>query len=151
MNWNEMLLYSFFNSGCEMKINEIILHDDREMRWNEVKFMKINETRPWETTKRFIEFYQKSARRARRQRYRHRNFSPQAGRLTIRHGILNNWTWCSGNSWRSTSWLALHCRFGLNRACLLVSINVCIGLTSLSSPLACASKKWRDTIHELLH
>jgi hypothetical protein len=53
---------------------------------------------------------------------------------------LNNWAWCSDNSCRSTSWLALHCRFGLNRACLLVSINVCIGLTSLSSPLACTSK-----------
>jgi hypothetical protein len=57
---NEMKCYSFFNSGCEMKINEIILHDDREMRWNEAKFMKFNETRPWEPTKRFIEFYQKS-------------------------------------------------------------------------------------------
>ena len=33
-----------------------------------------------------------------RQRYRHRNFSPQPGRLTISHGNLNNWTWCSGNS-----------------------------------------------------
>ncbi len=33
---------------------------DREMMWNEVKFMKFSETRPWEPTNRFIEFYQKS-------------------------------------------------------------------------------------------
>ncbi len=26
MKWNEMKCFSFFNSVCEMKINEIILH-----------------------------------------------------------------------------------------------------------------------------
>jgi hypothetical protein len=45
--WNEKLMKLFF-------IN------DREMRWNEVKFMKFDETRPWEPTKKFIQFYQKS-------------------------------------------------------------------------------------------
>ncbi len=33
-------------------------------------------------------------------------------RPIVRHGNLNNYTWCHGNSWRSRSWLDLHCRFG---------------------------------------
>ena len=65
MKWNERFT-SLFTSGCEMKINEIIL---QRVSWNEVKFMKFmkfmkfsetSETRLWEATTRFIEFYQKS-------------------------------------------------------------------------------------------
>ena len=61
-------------------------------------------------------------------RCRHRNFS-KARRLSISHGNLNYWTWCSGNSWSSRSGLPLHYRCRLNRTCLLVSIHA-----SLSSP-----------------
>ncbi len=42
---------------------KLFFREVREMRWNEVKFMKFikcSETRLWETTTRLIEFYQKA-------------------------------------------------------------------------------------------
>jgi hypothetical protein len=75
LKWNEMKwkVYLFFNSGCEMKINEIN-SSLMTVKWGTMKFiMKFSKTshlfrignkntweRPWEPTKRFIEFYEKS-------------------------------------------------------------------------------------------
>ncbi len=70
-------------------------------------------------------------------RWRRRKFS-KARRLSISHGNLNYWTWCSGNSWSSRNWLPLHCRCRLNRACLLVSIH-----TSNSSPARLCLQKMK--------
>jgi hypothetical protein len=84
----------------------------------------------------------------RQHRYRHTNFS-QVRRLNISHGNLNNWTWYSGNSWISTSWLGLHVWPESN---LFVGVNTHFPLIAFHvSLLLCVSKKWRDTIHELFH
>ena len=62
MKWNDCYLNCQQWMWNEMKWN---YSSERfvkwgEMKWNEVKFMKFSETRLWETTTRFIEFYQKS-------------------------------------------------------------------------------------------
>ena len=57
MKWN---VTHFSTVDVKWKLMKLFFTNDREMRWNEVKFMKFSETRPWEPTKRFIEFYQKS-------------------------------------------------------------------------------------------
>jgi hypothetical protein len=58
-------LSSFFNSGCEMKINEInfslMTVKWGEMKWNSWNLVKCNKNTwegPWEPTKRFIDFYE---------------------------------------------------------------------------------------------
>ncbi len=74
-NWNEMKwkVYSFFNSGCEMKINEINF-SLMTVKWGQMKWIhEISEISnlfrignkntwegPWEPSKRFIDFYEKS-------------------------------------------------------------------------------------------
>ncbi len=56
--WNERVTHSSI-VDVKWKLMKLFFTNDREMRWNEVKFMKFSETVPWEPTKRFIEFSQK--------------------------------------------------------------------------------------------
>jgi hypothetical protein len=59
MKWNERFTH-FSTVDVKWKLMKLFV---TEMRWNEVKFMKskkFSESRPWETTKRFIQFYQTS-------------------------------------------------------------------------------------------
>jgi hypothetical protein len=59
MKWNERFTH-LSTVDVKWRLMKLFFTNDREMRWNGVKFMKFSETRPWEPTKRFMEFYQKS-------------------------------------------------------------------------------------------
>ena len=60
--WIEMKWNFTHSSSVDVKwkLMKLFFTNDREMRWNEVNFMKFSETRPLQPTTKFIEFYQKS-------------------------------------------------------------------------------------------
>jgi hypothetical protein len=171
LKWNEMKCFlphfsPLFHSGCEMKMNEIIL---QRGSWNEVKWSEIHEIHDmcWKLKldcekqkdllnsikRQSLESYQSFrprdffshlkdlvivlivVKRLETSTSAHIRIVVRVRRPIVRHGNFNNCTWCNDNSWRSRSWLDLHCRFGMNHDCSLDWIHTSLsfpGLRSLS-------------------